>query len=135
MTAMTMKDHSAHGDGLSMSDTIARLQAAMLLKVGSKVTRESVKVTVGECLSEVGKGRLVGEALAGVFENGENVGVLVGIDFRGNTRWIFVFPEIFKHVGRLLNRYCCCLIVCSVVFWCFQHSCHDTQSAPRQASI
>ncbi|MGV0759663.1 methyl-accepting chemotaxis protein [Tistrella mobilis] len=25
MTAMTMKDHSAHGDGLSMSDTIARL--------------------------------------------------------------------------------------------------------------
>ena len=85
-------------------DAVAGLEIGVLLQVGGEVTGELVDLAVGERLAQVAESRLVGEALAGLFQYREDVRVLIGIDFGSNPNGILVLPEVFGHGSPLLSN-------------------------------
>ncbi|KAF1068551.1 MAG: hypothetical protein GAK45_01338 [Pseudomonas citronellolis] len=84
-------------------DAVAGLEVGVLLQVGSERSGERVQLAVGQRLAKVAEGRLVGKALAGLFQYRQDVRVLVSIDLGSDTRWIFVLPEIVDHGSPLLS--------------------------------
>ncbi|MDT4847828.1 hypothetical protein FQZ97_819010 [compost metagenome] len=84
-------------------NAVARLQVGVLLQIGGKGARQLVQFAVGQGLTEVAEGRLVSEALAGLFQYRLNIRVLVGIDFGSNPNGILVLPKVFGHGSPLLS--------------------------------
>ncbi|MNN54607.1 hypothetical protein D3C81_1694300 [compost metagenome] len=73
----------------------------MLLQPGGEGAGQLVQLAVAEGAAEIAEGGLVGEALAGLAQHGEDVRVAVGVDLGSDPCGVFVGPEMFVHRGSL----------------------------------